>query len=188
MALLISVEHEALVRNGHCARQLGDGYRLGLKRLGRSGEVVQHHIQYQAIGGRVVIVQRVGQLQPDVVQAFLDATCTRQFKHRRAVIQCQYLLKASRQLRQKTTVAGADLHGAGVTGKAQGVEQGQHAVTVLRQAGDQVLVRLEACGAAGEKGLAGGGAVLGGGGRLSMLILFTGMSRTSFSPSTKKWW
>ena len=83
----------------------------------------------------------------------------RQFEHRRAVVQRRDLAEATCQLGQKSTVAGTDFQCRRRAGKTQGIEQCQQAVAVLRQAGDQVLLGLEAGRRAGEKILAGGGAL-----------------------------
>ncbi|MNQ59662.1 hypothetical protein D3C85_739210 [compost metagenome] len=111
-----------------------------LERIGRCGKMVQHHVQYHAIGLEADAVQSIGQLQANVSQLVAFADLARQFEHRAAVIQRRDLREAARQFRQECAIAGADFNGRGVFVEAQLVEQGHHAFAVLRQAGDQVLL------------------------------------------------
>ncbi len=130
-----------------------------LERIGRRGEMVQHHVQHHAIGLKACAIQCIGQLQADVSQLFTFTYLTRQFEHRRAVVQRGYGAEATGQFRQKSTIAGADFNGRGSTIEVQFVEQGQHAVTVLRQACDQVLLGAKFLRDPGEKVLTGRGAL-----------------------------
>ncbi|CAM5532574.1 hypothetical protein SSTU70S_04029 [Stutzerimonas stutzeri] len=74
------------------------------------------------------------------------------------------------QFRQEAAVAGADFQRGGGGFEVQRIEQRQHAVAVLRQAGEQVLAGLEAAGHAREEVLAGGAALRVDGGDASLYL------------------
>ncbi|CAM5350838.1 hypothetical protein SSTU70S_01438 [Stutzerimonas stutzeri] len=133
-------------------------------------QVMQHHVQHHAVGCRAFVVQRVGQLQLDVVQTGLFAAGARQFEHRRAVVQRHHVTETTGQFRQEAAVAGADFQRGGGGFEVQRIEQRQHAVAVLRQAGEQVLAGLEAAGHAREEVLAGGAALRVDGGDASLYL------------------
>lgn len=133
--------------------------------------MVQHHVQHHAVGRRLGCLQGVGQLQVNIAQALADAALASQFEHGRAVVQGGDAGKASRQFRQEGAVTGADLQRRGAGWKTQRVEQGQQAVAVLRQAGDQVLLGLEVDRHARKEFAAGLGALAvdGGDARLQLV-------------------
>ncbi|MDT4857304.1 hypothetical protein FQZ97_917240 [compost metagenome] len=113
--------------------------------------MVQDHVQHHAIGGRLLVIQGIGEPEFDVAEAFRVAAHPRQLQHRHAVVQRGDLGKAPGQVRQETAVAGADFQRRGAGGKAQGIEQCQDTLTVLRQSCDQVLLCLEFFRRAGEE-------------------------------------
>ncbi|MNP74532.1 hypothetical protein D3C76_1714230 [compost metagenome] len=61
--------------------------------------MVQHHVQYNAVGLEADTIQGIGQLQADIGQCLALAYLARQFEHCRAVVQRRDLGKAARQLR-----------------------------------------------------------------------------------------
>ncbi|MOA22409.1 hypothetical protein D3C78_1429630 [compost metagenome] len=73
--------------------------------------MVQDHVQHHAVGGRLLVIQGIGQSQLDIAEAFRATAHPRQLQHRRAVLQGGDAGEASRQFRQKTAVAGADFQG-----------------------------------------------------------------------------
>ncbi|MNN11290.1 hypothetical protein D3C81_1242440 [compost metagenome] len=128
--------------------------------LGRVAEMVQDHVQHNAVGLHIRCTQCIGQLQVYVTEALALADLARQVEHGRAVVQRGDLGEASRQVGQETAVAWADLQRAGGVVEVQLVEQRQQAFAVLWQTGDQVLLGAEFFFHALEKVLAGGGATL----------------------------
>ncbi len=104
-------------------------------------------------------MQCVGELQLDVCQPRFLTARTRQVEHGGAVVQRHYACEAPRQLRQETAIPRTDFQRRGAGIEVQRVEQGHHAVAVLRQAGDKVLTGLKAVGHAREEILAGGAAL-----------------------------
>ncbi|MNN18264.1 hypothetical protein D3C81_1314700 [compost metagenome] len=127
---------------------------------GRVAEMVQDHVQHNAVGCHIRCIQCIGQLQVHIVQAFALADLAGQLEHGRAVVQRGDRAEAPCQVREEAAVTGADLQRTGSRAKIECVEQRQQAFAVLRQAGDQVLLGAEFFFHALEKVLAGGCATL----------------------------
>ena len=102
-------------------------------------------------------MQGVCHREADVVQRLAFTQLARLFEHRRAVVQCGDLMKATGQIWQKAAIAGADFQGGGRWGEAQFVEQGQDTVPVLRQTCDQILLSAKLLCNAREEVLTGCG-------------------------------
>ncbi len=123
--------------------------------LGRDCEMMQHHVEDDAVGTDFSVRQCIGQPQLNVSQRLALADAARQVQHHRAVVHRDNLAEAPGQLWQKAAVAGAYFQRRCLRAEAQFVEQCQQAFAVLRQTGDQVLLGTKLFGSTGKEILAG---------------------------------
>ncbi|MCY1352926.1 hypothetical protein D9M69_392510 [compost metagenome] len=113
--------------------------------------MVQDHVQHHAVGGGLLVIQGIGQSQFDIAETLFVTAHPCQLQHRRAVVQRRDPAEAPCQVRQESTVAGADFQRGGAGFETQRIKQCQHTVAVLRQSCDQVLLGLEFFRRTGEE-------------------------------------